>query len=514
MDGLLCESILPSGRKLLVISNPDNMASKWPNTPPMCYGANVIDIYDENQECEGIEMPCYFGPIGTMLEQDQAIICGSLKDPSFQTDGLHPREYPFNCTLNGVKNFTNLKYSHHAGSALNINGSTLWITGGNLFPISTEMQSETDLVPSTKSEFINKYGSEQGPNLPRQFMFHCATKANLTHAILTGGFINSDYDMGTTRTTLFVDLETFMMTEGPKMIVPRSDHACGGISHPNGTNYVLVGGGVHQGEIPFVSSNEGSTELLKIGQDSGWSMGPTIPNDCIGGSMLTTPDGLGIIFTGCIDHQYKQNYFSQFNDNIYHLFWKENALQWKILKQKLNHFEYRVLKSVTSTMWIPNELTKCHQRKCNVDGICSGGEILLQIAAKNVADCTKMCRKSSYNCSWTTFDPKKTKNCMLFKSCPKTKVSYCKGCITNEKNCSCHVKGECVGGYFIGKKPTIVLSECDKLCDEDKRCKWSTFDKILKICYKFASCQTLQFPSCKYCETFSKDCNYPIPYQQ
>ena len=135
-NGLFCESILlPSERKLLVISDPDFMAASWHIIPhTMCYEANVIDIYDENQECEGIKMPCYFGPIGTMLEENQPIICGSLNDPRIGADPDEPVDYPFNCTLIGTtKNSTtkvfNLKYSHQASSAVNINGSALWITG-------------------------------------------------------------------------------------------------------------------------------------------------------------------------------------------------------------------------------------------------------------------------------------------------------------------------------------------------------------------------------------------------
>ena len=109
----------------------------------------------------------------------------------------------------------------------------LWITGGY----------EVNSAASKSSEFVDKNGSINGPNLPYGFTDHCATIINSTHAVLTGGRgVNH-------MPTLFVNIanEIYSMTEGPILSTERYGHGCSTFRNSNGTNFIIVAGGYRSG---------------------------------------------------------------------------------------------------------------------------------------------------------------------------------------------------------------------------------------------------------------------------
>ena len=73
-----------------------------------------------------------------------------------------------------------------------------------------------------------------------------------------------------------------------------------------------------------------------------------MPQACTAGSMITSPDGKGVILLGCYDGNY--------SDVIYELSSSfDGILEWTILPQRLTH-----PRDLTVAMLIPDELTDCN----------------------------------------------------------------------------------------------------------------------------------------------------------
>ena len=94
------------------------------------------------------------------------------------------------------------------------------------------------------------------------FEKHCATIMNSTHGILTGGNKNNGK-------TMMVELSNFHMVRGPDMAYARYDHGCSQFKHPNGTNFVIVAGGLESGYGKL-----DSVEILNADNaNAGWFVG-------------------------------------------------------------------------------------------------------------------------------------------------------------------------------------------------------------------------------------------------
>ena len=74
--------------------------------------------------------------------------------------------------------------------------------------------------------------------LPFNHEYNCATQINSTHGIIMGGGY-------TEKQTLIVNLNDFDMTTGPTLRKERRQHSCSRISAANGTDYVIVVGGIY-----------------------------------------------------------------------------------------------------------------------------------------------------------------------------------------------------------------------------------------------------------------------------
>ena len=384
---------------------------------------------------------------------------------------------------------------------------------GHFSPADLEHSATTELVNITSDSSV------MSKELPWKFVFHCITYFNTTHGIITGGLDTILWGSTTCphnmTETWFVRFSDFYMTMGPKMSSPRTLHSCSKIQHPNGTSYVVVSGGYRN--PLYEETNNGSTEYLKIGFEndlSGWSEGPQMPGvDCTDGTMITTPNGQEIIMTGCIDHNVQMNLNSYvsgtYTGKVFRLSWIKNDLHWSVMKTQLQFSSWAWPQRSTSIMWIPNKIAKCHFKKCYVHGECSGSKPVEKTTTSSAELCVIACRKNP-DCYWTSFIPKMINNCKMFKTCPHIKKNQCDHCVTNQKNCSCVRNGKCVGGRFIETKVVSIMSECNDLCKEDKACFWSTFKSDSYTCDKFVTCGELQTLTCKECQTYSKNCFYPL----
>ena len=124
-------------------------------------------------------------------------------------------------------------------------------------------------------EIIDENGSHSNKSteLPWEFYNHCSIKLNQTHAMLTGGYYNPSK-------TLIVNLNNFETTGGPNFNVSnRESHACSKISHPNGTNYIIVAGGSgskYGATVTVDYEYNESTEILDVDNiNRGWYQGKT-----------------------------------------------------------------------------------------------------------------------------------------------------------------------------------------------------------------------------------------------
>ena len=133
------------------------------------------------------------------------------------------------------------------------------------------MTGGDDSSDASKSyEIVDENESILGSELPWEFSNHCSVKLNETHAILTGGTI---YPFR----TLIVNLNNLNMTQGPNIAVNRNSHACSRLSHPNGTNYIIIAGGYTRSYRAAETVDiEASTEILDVNNIAkGWYQGKT-----------------------------------------------------------------------------------------------------------------------------------------------------------------------------------------------------------------------------------------------
>ena len=105
----------------------------------------------------------------------------------------------------------------------------LWVIGG------------TDSDAEKTAEFVDINGKNSimlEEQLPFRLEYHCATQINSTHGIIMGGGY-------TVKQTLIVNLNDFDMITGPTLQKARRSHSCARISAANGTDYVIVVGGIY-----------------------------------------------------------------------------------------------------------------------------------------------------------------------------------------------------------------------------------------------------------------------------
>ena len=117
-------------------------------------------------------------------------------------------------------------------------------------------------------------------------------------------------------------------------------HSCGTFQLEDGNIILVAAGGVGGSQI--------STEILQFESHSwsdNWENGPDLIEPCWYSSMVTSPDGQGVILLGCYPNRESLYELRKNNDGI---------LAWTKLPQKLKY-----PRESTLAMLIPDEMASC-----------------------------------------------------------------------------------------------------------------------------------------------------------
>ena len=217
--------------------------------------AEIIDVTNPNLNCSIEDFPIgliyssggftKYGPLicsGDDKNQEVTSTCYQLtEEGKFQT---------FQQSLKIARTFV------YAASVVTSTGD-LWMLGGNNGEVGGEMSS-TELI-SADSDVQNNF-RRLNPTLPKELSLHCIAKIDSARAILTGG-----YDVSYTSTTYFLNMASFSIWEGPRMIHARQEHGCTSFEFNGKTFTIAVGGS----DGYFLDS----TEYLTDSPNSQWQEG-------------------------------------------------------------------------------------------------------------------------------------------------------------------------------------------------------------------------------------------------
>ena len=89
-----------------------------------------------------------------------------------------------------------------------------------------------------------------------------------------------------------------------------------------------------------------STELWDLNPKHGWIKGPSLLEPCSGSSMVSSPNGQGVIVLGCREHS--QSLYQLYKDE------RSGMLSWRKMIQKLKY-----PRSDTVAMLVPDEIVTC-----------------------------------------------------------------------------------------------------------------------------------------------------------
>ena len=188
------------------------------------------------------------------------VVCGGHK--YYEANSNFEKE----CEIYGgsSKNtFNMLSKGRREGSAIKLNHTTMWVTGGK----------DIDSNELNTSEFITVNGSVGGKDLPILVNAHCMVEYAQNKVLLIGGsqgdpdhltnFFSKTPD--TSKKTWIIDIDLgFKMTEGPPLNDAREDHLCGVVKDEFGNAIIVVAGG-------FQAAN--SVELLNTTLMDQWTQG-------------------------------------------------------------------------------------------------------------------------------------------------------------------------------------------------------------------------------------------------
>ena len=125
----------------------------------------------------------------------------------------------------------------------------------------------------------------------------------------------------------------FEFTLGPPLNVPRHDFSCG-ILESNGKKLIVVAGGYSHW------TTLDSVEILDPSLDQ-WTFGPKLPYRLKESSMITSPDGKGVILMGGRIGFSKKEYFQEdfdeedkVTDVMIEL--RSDTMEWNILEKTLS----------------------------------------------------------------------------------------------------------------------------------------------------------------------------------
>ena len=293
----------------------------------------IIDLIDEKfNEKISVNFPGRFDSVGCLI-QNHPIVCGGTDDRNHNGKDCHVIGQP--------KIKLDMLELRAEAAIVKLSETALWIIGGT--------DDEYQWLDST--EFINFNCQDkvwlagiEGPKLPFQVSNHRAIKYDEESIYIISGvqdyddelYSEEEIDENSRRTWISDPTNNFEFTLGPPLNVPRADFSCGIMESNDKKLIVVAGGRSHWDTLD-------SVEILDPSLDQ-WTFGPNLPFRLKASSMITSPDGKGVILIGGQTGFTKEEIFK---DNESRLNLKEistdvmielrsDTMEWNILEKTLN----------------------------------------------------------------------------------------------------------------------------------------------------------------------------------
>ena len=308
------------------------------NGAPWGYSTKVeiIDLHDESNICQNLlDFPLQlFGAtagLSRVLDRYAALVCGGIQPSGLQVDPRCYTVYEDATTVIGMS-------EHRAyPSAIMINATNIWVTGGLFYENGYELTSTTDIIDAEYKTHV------RGPELPIKLQRHCALSIDENTVMITGGFVTTGLpNWVASSSTFFYHFDTNQWSKGPDLNVARGEFGCSLLSKSNGESYVVVTGGANGGDWSSLKS----TEIFDF-QLNQWMIGPNLPTGISAHAMVSMTNKVYVIGGG-----QKQGEFTINLDRIYEL--DEDIFAWKEMKQRLKYARRWIV-----ALAVPDSMTKC-----------------------------------------------------------------------------------------------------------------------------------------------------------
>ena len=162
--------------------------------------------------------------------EDSFVICGGYGKGKTMSDCRVIDEF-------GSHTFKMLGIGRDHASAVKLNDTTLWITGG----------SNAKAIQLDTTEFVTTTGTIEGINLPIGVSDHCMLQIKPELILIIGGY--QERTSFSDKTWIIDPTNGFNMTEGPSLKQRRKLHSCGTLKDEYGNVLVVVAGNNSQNAI-------------------------------------------------------------------------------------------------------------------------------------------------------------------------------------------------------------------------------------------------------------------------
>ena len=231
---------------------------------PFANGINteIVDAEDSNFNCANTKLfPIkLYAATGGLMSGQTPFICGGFGD---QYGGSFT--FSRNCyqvTESGswaedqMAKITTVR--PWAGYGTVVLKNNLVLTGGHNAMNGLNLMFIEMMSPNTTAQTLSV-------QIPIEFSGHCQVPWDSETFLVIGGKIDSNFR----RETIFINVLTNQMTNGPSLNTARYEHACGELE-VNGNGYIIVSGGKNDDELR-------STEVLdKNNFEQGWQIGKNL----------------------------------------------------------------------------------------------------------------------------------------------------------------------------------------------------------------------------------------------
>lgn len=308
--------------KLLVTTGDTTI---WEDTGVI---SEVIDLQDPTMQCEPLpDFPIQTSQGAGILMNQLPIICAGIFSQGCFTLGQNDP-------------ISNLLTQRSYTAGLKLDEFTFWVTGGHTLREGSfiyEKLSSTELVSLNEETRL-------GPELPIHVWGHCIAALDENSVILAGGVSNEHYSSSV---TYIYNRLTGEWSEGPSMTIDRYLHQCASFKSEahEGRNVVVAAGG-----YSIINGMMSSAEIFDpMNPEQGWVPIADLPRELAEFSMITSPNGNGVIASGGISGRDRQG-------SIYELKCTESGCEaWTELEQKIQNPRMNHV-----AVLVPDILTTCN----------------------------------------------------------------------------------------------------------------------------------------------------------